>query len=54
MQGAGPMSDPSSEHEIVCCACQEAPVSEDGLCRDCADWCKNFFTKLFPDEDAAS
>jgi hypothetical protein len=37
----------------VCIGCEEAPAAEDGLCRECADWCKSFSTKQFPPEDAA-
>lgn len=30
-----------------CVGCEEREAVEEGLCAECADWCKAFFKKLF-------
>lgn len=35
----------------ICAGCEDKPAVDSGLCNECADWCAEFFTTLFPPEN---
>ena len=43
----------SGEDRAMCAGCEEKLAVDSGLCDECADWCADFFSKLFPEASDA-